>query len=116
MRLSRNERFEARAAEMKARMERKPPAKADRRYTAPPRPAPIPTLVTDPWLQRCLQDVKEGRVMTFKQIASTTGLSKETVRQIFRSENGVARIRTEYRVPICVFDKVMMGFLVKKAA
>jgi hypothetical protein len=73
-------------------------------------------LVSDPWMQRCLQDLREGRVMTFKEIAAKTGLCKETVRQIFKREPGVAKIRTEYRVPICVFDRVMMAFLLKAAA
>ena len=74
----------------------------------------VPALISDAWIQRCLQDVKEGRVMTFKEIAAKTGMGKETVRQIFKDEEGVAKIRTEFRVPMCVFDKVIMSFLVRK--
>lgn len=104
------ETFERRSAEMRQRMTQK-----KERRTAPSFPiAEPPKLVSDAWHQRCLQDVRDGHLLTFKQIASKTGLSKETIRQIFMKADGVLKIRTEYRVPMCVFDSVMKTFFVRK--
>lgn len=71
-------------------------------------PLSHPLLVSDPFTQRCLLDINEGKVLTLKEIAAKLHLSKDTVRRMFMKEPGVRKFGTEYRVPQCVFDRVVL--------
>ena len=58
-------------------------------------------------IDRCIADVREGRVYTFKNITTMLRCSKEKVRKLFAKEPGVVRLGTDYRVPDTVFQRVV---------
>ena len=62
-------------------------------------------------IERCIADVREGRVYTFKNITTMLHCSKEKARMLFRNEPGVVRLGTDYRVPDTVFQRVVNGLI-----
>ena len=58
-------------------------------------------------LQRCIDDVRKGRVYTFKNITTMLHCSKNKARLLFKDEPGVVRLGTSYRVPETVFQRVV---------
>lgn len=70
-------------------------------------------LVNDPLTKAALQDVQEGRVLTFKEICAKCRISKEFCRTTFAKDPNVFKLGTEYRVPQSVFDRFLVESLRK---
>jgi hypothetical protein len=76
-------------------------------------PHNIKLVVNDPLTKAALEDIREGRVLTFKEICAKCRISKEFCRTIFANDRNVFKIRTEYRVPQSVFDRFLVESLRK---
>jgi transcriptional regulator GlxA family with amidase domain len=105
-----NIRYEIEAARARARGQQvPPPPPMPRKPVAPTQPPSAhPLLISDPFAKQCLLEINEGKVLTFKEIAAKLRLHKDTVRRMFMKETGVRKFGTEYRVPQCVFDRVVL--------
>jgi hypothetical protein len=79
----------------------------------PLRSATTPLLVSDLFTQQCVLEINEGRLLTFKQIAEKMQMTTNGVRLIFKTEPGVVKMNSEYRVPQCVFDRVILRTMKK---
>lgn len=58
-------------------------------------------------IERCIEDVRKGRVHTLDDIAKMLRCSHELVRLNFRKEPGVVKFRQMYRVPETVLQRVL---------
>lgn len=85
-----------------------PPTLQKPKITTPATPSSHPMLATDPFVKQCLLEINEGKVLTLKEIAAKLRLHRDTVRRMFMREPGVRKFGTEYRVPQCVFERVVL--------
>jgi hypothetical protein len=76
-------------------------------------PQNVTLVVNDPLTKAALDDMREGRVLTFKEICAKCRISKEFCRTIFASDPNVFKIGSEYRVPQSVFDRFLVKSLRK---
>jgi excisionase family DNA binding protein len=74
-------------------------------------PSQSPLLEDDSFIRQCLLDANEGKVHTLKEVADKLRISKETVRRAVRGQVGCIRIRSEYRIPQALLDRMILGFL-----
>src|SRR5262245_47404342 len=64
-------------------------------------------------IDRCLEDVRQGRVYTIKGISAMLQCSDNTIWRLFRKEPGVLRLRSSYRIPETVLQRVLTDILNK---
>jgi hypothetical protein len=62
-------------------------------------------------IERCMEDVRLGRVYSIKTIAEMFHCSNNTAWRMFRNRAGVFRLRSSYRVPETVFNRVLHEIL-----
>jgi AraC-like DNA-binding protein len=71
-------------------------------------PKGVLVLNTDLAVQQGINDVWAGDLLTLKEVAEKLKVSKETVRRLFQREPGVLRVKSEYRIPQSVFERVAL--------
>lgn len=76
-------------------------------------PPPAPLLMSDPFLQHCAAQVAEGKFITFEQAAGRLGVGYDCGRKIFRGEPGVLKVRSVYRIPECVYERVLARLMTR---
>ncbi len=58
-------------------------------------------------IERCVADVREGRLLTLVKLSRMLRCSRETARSIFAQGPGVLKFRGMYRVPETVVQRVL---------
>jgi hypothetical protein len=67
-----------------------------------------PMLVNDPFVQQCLSEINQGKLLTLPEAAERLKMKHEAVRRLFAREPGVVKINSMYRIPESVFIRVML--------
>lgn len=67
-------------------------------------------------IEKCLEDVRKGRVYSLQNLADMLRCSHNTIWRLFRKEPGVVRLKSVYRIPETVFRRVMQDIMNLEAA